>query len=424
MGKLAPDFAGTEKRRPGIVAVVGCTAAGFLLAAAVWWFFSPDAETLSTRAGQAFMARRFGDAEADLARLRKLRDPQPLDLMLEAQLAMVRSEGVQGPARDRSIDEALAALAKVPDGYEMAARARLQAGQLELRRSRFVPAERWLRESIRLDPDAVQARRELVFIYGMQLRRAELNALFRELSRVSTLTYAEVFLWCLVRGVSWEPAEIVENLKKCVDADPSDRWSRLGMAESLRELHRLDEAEAALAPLPESDVAARAARVRLALDRGDDQGAEALLAAGPADDVDLAMLRGRFALARGDGEEAVRQYRIAYGKAPNLREAVLGLGQALKTTGKLDEATPLLEEARKHERLASLVVKAAVEKDRDDPALMRDLGEVCTDLGRFAEARAWYNLAITRDILDIKAQEGLGRAKDLEAKARARAGPK
>ena len=299
----------------------------------------------------------------------------------------------------------------------MAAQARLEAGQVELRRFHYVEAERNFLDAIRLDPETIQARRELVYIYGMQLRRPELNATFRDLAKVSTLTSSEVFLWSLTRGVTWEATEIIATLRKCIEADPSDRWARLGMAEGYRELHQLDEAEAILGPLPESDAKARAAKVRLALDRGDDQAAETLLAGGSADDLDLALLRGRFAQARGDGPEAVRQFGIAYAKSPNLREAVLGLGQALKTTGDDAAAAPLLELARKHERLAALVSKAGVEKERDDPALIRDLGEACAALGRFAEARAWYNLAITKDPFDVKAQDGLARVKDLEARA-------
>jgi Flp pilus assembly protein TadD len=184
------------------------------------------------------------------------------------------------------------------------------------------------------------------------------------------------------------------------------------MAEGLRELGRLDEAESALAPLPESDPIARASKVRIALDRGDVQAADTLLETGPTDDIDLALLRGRFALARGDGPEAVRQFQIAYNLAPTLREAVLGLGQALKNTGELAVAAPLTEEVRKHERLGSLVQKAAIEKNRDDPSLTRELAAACADLGRLHEARAWYNLAVTRDPLDTQAQEGLAQVNE------------
>ena len=52
---------------------------------------------------------------------------------------------------------------------------------------------------------------------------------------------------------------------------------------------------------------------------------------------------------------------------------------------------------------------------------MRDLGEACASVGRYVEAQAWYNLAVTRDPFDIKAQEGLARAKELEEKANAKA---
>ena len=401
MSKIAPTP--TRSGRKGVVLGVLALLATVGLVAFFWP--SPDVETLSKRAGDAFMARQFDLAEAALARVNTLRAPTPIDWMLRAQLLMVKGRN----------DEAIEALAKVPDDHPMGVRARVQAGQLQLRRSHYVAAEAELLKALELDPKAVQPRRELVYLYGMQLRRPELNATFRKLSEVSALTYSEVFLWCLTRGVTWEASELVEILKKCIEADPNDHWARLARAEALRELTRFDEAEATLAPVPESNPKARALRVRLALEQGDDQGAEALLAGGPADDLDLALLRGRFALARGDGPEAVRQFRIAYEKAPNLREAVLGLGQALRTTGD-PAAVPLLEEARRHEWLGSLVQKAANEKNRDDQVLIRDLGDACAAVDRFPEARAWFNLAISRDPLDTRAHQGLVRVKELEAK--------
>jgi tetratricopeptide (TPR) repeat protein len=391
-----------------ILGALALLAGGGLFA---FFWFSPDAETLARRASQEFMAREFDLAEADIARVSRMRSPTPLDWMLRAQIAVVKGREA----------EAIEALGKVPDEYPMAWQARLEAGQLELRRNRYVAAEELFLAAIKLDPKrAVQARRELVYIYGMQLRRPELNANFRELAEIAPLNDSQVFLWCLTRGVSWDAAEIIDTLKKCLDADPNDRWARIGMAEQLCKLTRFDEAEAAVAPLPESDPIARATRVRIALERGDDQTAESLLAGGPADNLNLALLRGRFALARGNGPEAVRQFRIAHDQAPNLREAVLGLGQALKTTGNLTAAGPLLEEGRKHERLGGLVQRAAVEENRNDPALMRDLGDACAAIGRYPEARAWFNLAITRDLFDTQAQQGLARVKQLEEEAKAR----
>jgi tetratricopeptide (TPR) repeat protein len=410
MSKVATSPVGSQKLRAVAFLVLVVLAGGGLMA--LFWP-APDAESLAQRARGEFMARRFDLAGADLDRVFRLRAPTPLDWMLHAQLSMAKGRN----------EEALEDLAKVPDDHPMAAQSRLQAGQIELRRSRYRPAEASFLQAIKLDPKLERARRELVYIYGMQLRRPELNAAFAALSRISALSYSEVFLWSLSRGVSWEADELVETLRKCIEADPDDRWARIGRAEGLRELARFDEAEAVLTPLPESDPVARATRVRIALDRGDDQAADTLLAGGPADDLNLALLRGRFALARGNGPEAIRQFRIAHDRAPNLREAVLGLGQALKTTGDLAAAAPLLEEARRHERLGSLVQKAAVLKNRDDPALMRDLGEACAALGRNLEARAWYNLAITKDPLDTQAQQALARLKEAEDQARAKDKP-
>ncbi len=380
-------------------ALYGVAAIVILAALAGLAWPRPDANTLWQEARAEFEARRFDRAAALLKRVETLRAATPLDRMLGAQLAMAGGR----------VDEALADLARVPDDHPMAAQGRLQAGQLELRRDRFGPAEAQFLKALAIDPRMIQARRELVYIYGMQLRRPELDATFAALAERVSLDYGEVFLWCLTRGVSWEPEEIVKTLAKCIEADPSDRWARLGRAEGLRDLGRFDEADRTLAPLPDSDPDARVARVRLALARGDDEGAEALLDGGPGDHAGLALLRGQLALVRNDGPGALRHYRIAQARAPHQHEAVFGLGQALMMTGDPAAAAPFLEEARQQDRLGTLIQKAAVTANRDDPALMRDLGAACAALGRVPEARAWYRLAVARDPFDTKAHQALAR---------------
>jgi len=93
---------------------------------------------------------------------------------------------------------ALDALARVPDDHYMAPQARLLAGQSELRRDRVRQAEEWLRAALELNPQLVQAHRELIYIYGMQLRRTELGAEFTALSKLSDLTFDNAFHWCLL----------------------------------------------------------------------------------------------------------------------------------------------------------------------------------------------------------------------------------
>ncbi len=361
-------------------------------------WFQPGADATWNLAREAFEARDFPRADEQMKRLAALRAPTPLDWMLRAQVAL---------GMDRQ-DEAFEDLKHVPDDHPMGPSARLELGQMELRRNRFVPAETNFLAALKADPLKIQARRELVYIYGTQLRRPELNATFRILSEQSSLNFREVFLWCLARGVTWEPEEIVKTLAKAIEADPTDRWARLGRASSLVSLHRYDEAERDLAPLPDSDPDARAIRVRLALDRGDDQLAESLLEGGPEEHAGLALLRGQLALARGDARGTLHHFRIAYKMAPDSREAVFGLGKALQLNQDPTAAT-YLDQALKLDLLSSLMQKAGVEANRNDPQLIRDLGAACASVGRIPEARAWYNLAIARDPLDTKANAALAR---------------
>jgi tetratricopeptide (TPR) repeat protein len=366
-------------------------------------------------AGEAALkAGRIDEAEAAASRLARLREPTPLDWLLRAQVDMARGR----------TDEALAKLARVPDEHPVAAQARLMAGQLELRRDRARIAEQHFREALRLDPGLVPAHRELIYIYGYQLRRPELNAEFRALSELTELSFENVFHWCLLRNSTWEPGEAAEQLAIFIEADPEDRWSRLALAENYRRMGLLDDAEAALKPLAETDPQARAMRIMLALDRHQDSRAEQMLASGPADDPALARLRGKLALARRDGKAAVRFFRIAQADDPENRDALFGLINALTMIGDNQSAAPLRETAKNVELLNTLVQRAASAQGRNDHKLLQELGAACAALGHYAEARAWYRVAIARDPLDTQSQQALFRlaGRDQPAPAEPRPG--
>lgn len=407
------DTAGRTMRRPralslaiggGILAVV----AVMLGWVALRGMPAADPDRLWQQARLDLVAGRHDQAADTLRRLATLREPTPLDRMLRAQVAM---------ARERP-EEAIEQLSTIPDDHPGAVQARLQVGQLELRRGRLRAAEESLLAAVALDPEGkkarnevVKARRELVYIYGMQLRRDRLGEQFRALSKLSPLTFDEAFLWCLTRGSVWEPQEQADDLQRFLEADPTDRQSRLALADSLRRLLQFDRAEEVLAPLPDSDPDARAARVKLALDRGEDDRVEALLAEGPEDHAELAKLRGRRSVARGEPAESVRHYRRAVKADPDDRDALFALGQALQATGDPEDPAPYFERARKLNELATLVQRAAPERReaRTDPELMRDLGAACEAVGRFAEAKAWYSLAIGINPLDAEAQRAIFR---------------
>jgi tetratricopeptide (TPR) repeat protein len=378
------------------IAAAAIAGLGALAAWGVWGRGGADPGRIRREAEDDIRSGRYGRAAAALARLR---DPTPRDRLLKGEAA-----GALGRP-----DEALDELARVPASDPSAPRARLLAGQIELRRGRVRRAEESLRAALQLDRTLVPAHRQLIYIYGMLLRRRELDEHFNALSRLVPMTFDNVFHWRLTRNVVWEPHERLEDLRRFVAADPSDRGSRVALAETLRQVGRREEAARVLSVLPESDPDARAVRARIALDRGDDRAVAAILAGGPADHPELARLRGRFALAHRDGPAAVRHFRDAYAAEPDDRDTVFGLGTALALVGDHAAAAPFLRDSRAYDTLGALMTRAANPANHKDTTLMRALGAACEAVRRFPEARAWYDLAVRTDPSDHEAQKALYR---------------
>jgi tetratricopeptide (TPR) repeat protein len=345
---------------------------------------------------------KLDSVDRALEQLSRLRKPDPLDWFLRGQLALARHHA----------DEAIDFLSRVPDGHRAAPRARLLAGQAELRRSRVRHAEAWLLAATRLDPHLVQAHRELIYIYSTLLRRAELNAEFIALSQLSNLTFDNAFHWSLLRCYSWEPAKMLGGLERYIEADPEDGWSRLALAENYRRMGRSEDALAALSDLPRSQPEVIDLLARIELDRQDEDKAERLVATGPVDDPLLARLRGRLALARGDAKSALGHFRIALADDPLARETLFGLTAALQLAGDPKAAEPYGQAAANLDRLNSLVQRAVTSGGKKDTSLMRELGAACAALELIELSRAWYKLAIEADPLDTQSQQALYKLSD------------
>jgi tetratricopeptide (TPR) repeat protein len=255
----------------------------------------------------------------------------------------------------------------------------------------------------------VQAHRELIYIYGTQLRRAEFNAEFTALAHLSNLTIEHAFHWCLVRNYSWEPNKMIGPLARLLEADPDDLWTRLALAENYRRMGRSDDAESTLAGVPPDQPEVIDLLARIALDRPDLEKAERLLAGGRSDDPLLARLRGRLALARGRAKSAHDYFRIALAADPLNRETLLGLAAALELIGDPEAAKPYRRTAANLDRLNALVQRATASGADRDTELLRQLGAACAALELKAEARTWYYLAIGANPLDSEAQRALYR---------------
>jgi predicted Zn-dependent protease len=370
---------------------------GSVLALAIRWARRPDPDGLFLRADAAYKAGRHAEADAVLHRLERLRPPSGLDRLLRAEVAA---------ALDRS-EDALVEFAAIPDDHPLAPVARLRTGQVQIRRGLTRPAEAAFLASLRLLPRAVQPRKELVFIYNIQHRQAELDAALSALLDLDGLDYQYVLHWTRTRNTVWNPKGDLASLEKFAEADPDDHWSRLALVEALRRLDRIDDAERALARLPISDPRVRTEHVLIAMDRSDFPTAESLLADGPKDDPQLARLRGQLALRRRDAAAAEEHFRIALAADPIERVALSGLATALEMLGRTAEAKRYLQAARRHDDLWKLVARAATTEGEHDPKLPRQLGVACAAAGRNQEARAWLRLAISRDPLDNESQQAL-----------------
>lgn len=369
-----------------------------------WFGLGEDPNELWTEANRAVEMGRFDTLEKDLARLARLRKPTPSDTMLSAQLMLSQ----------RRPDKAIAELLAIPEDHRFGSQAKFQIGQIELRRHRLRLAEWAFLEAIRLEPTAVRPRRELVYIYGMQSRWNELAKQFRELGKVTPLSVDDLILWCLSRSLSWRAEEITDDLRRFVEADPTDRWSRLALAENLSRRQFLDEAEQVVSTLSLDDADVRAFRAKLALDRGEVDRAEELLKAGPGEHPALARLRGKLALQRRDGEEALRQFKKSLESDPAHRETLNGMAQSLLMLGRADEAKPYQQLTKDYDALGILVERLASRSFPREPAFYKRLAEAYEKVERFEEARAWFRLVVTLNPLDTAAQRSLYRLRSEE----------
>src|SRR5262249_35997320 len=131
-------------------------------------------------------------------------------------------------------EEALAELAHIPDDHAVGPLARLMAGQVEIRQGRTRAAEAELLAALRKLPRAVQPRKELVYIYNIQHRQAELDEQLAALLDLDALDFQYILHWTKTRNTIWKPSGDLPALQKFVAADPADRWSRLALTEALR----------------------------------------------------------------------------------------------------------------------------------------------------------------------------------------------
>ena len=156
---------GYSGRKSWALAGLALLGLGGLLAA-VRARVSSDPAELAAATRLALKDRRWSRAEDLLARLAQRRPPTADDVACSAPSWSWAAAGSIRPS---------ACLTGSPKLDPHAARARLVAGQIEKSRNRARRMEALFREAMRLDPRLVPPRRELILLYAMQARRAELT---------------------------------------------------------------------------------------------------------------------------------------------------------------------------------------------------------------------------------------------------------
>ncbi len=391
-----PGTAPRDRWRNTLVIALATASAFLVLGIIAWSQSGEDDGRLRLDATKAAQQGRWDEAEAALSRMS---EPTSADWLLRAVVAT----SLNRP------EDASSHLAKIdPDG-PLAARVALVTSRVELGRLRARPMEDALRRALQLDPKLAEARRSLVYLYGVQGRRLELLEQFAALAEQGPLSFTLVHHWCIAHQEQIkEPDELKATLEQFVQNDPQDRWSRLGLARVYRRLGLFDRSKGCLAPLPDSDPEARACRAEVEFDRGDLEAAAALLANGPADHAKLARLRGQMALNRNDGPAAVRFFRLSDAAEPNHSETLYGLAQALKLVGDRAGAEPYARRAAAQRALRDHFQNMTDKNDSKAVFCCR-LASECEAAGYLPEARAWYRLAIIDDALNTQAQEALFR---------------
>ena len=362
--------------------------------------FAEDPELIYEQALALVEAEQFDQAELVMQRLRKSRLPTVLDHGLQARVDIAKGR----------VDQAIDNLSVIPDDHPLAGWARLRCGQLERSRMRFRKAENWLQETLRIDENSVEARRELVYVYGMQLRRSVLHDQFRKLNRLTTLKAKEIWVWCMVRDLAWwHPEEHIPILERAIGVDAEDYWSRIALAEVLRRQGHTDQAMLMLEQSPVDRIELLAKRLELLLDQQDLEQVQKSLEKIPLNEPNVATLRGRLAMSNGDTKSALKFFELSEEFESGKREVIANLGQALLQAGDQKKGKIYLQKAGQIDKLNNMLLQLEKTIESSGVETWRTLGSTCESADRLAEARAWQSLIIANNPFDQIAQTAVFR---------------
>ena len=374
------------------------------LAAASTWFLRDRPTKRWAAIEAAIQGRRWPEAEARLlAWLSRAPDDAQAWLRLGGVLAF---EG-----RDT---EAIEAFGHVKPADPAWLPAQMMVGESWLKLREMTRAEKAFRSAVEGSPTAVDPRRRLVYILTLAQRNDEARPILWDLYR---LTHDPRQLATLVGTGATEAdgRDMREQLEPFLKQTPDDPMVRRAWGLMLRRVGRSADArpflESAAAAI-DDDPVGWLALAECQVAQGDLDAAEATLGPQPDRPTDLArwwLIKGEIREAKGRAGEAIACWKKSIDVGPNDRSVLYRLGQALVRQGKPEEAKAYLDRVEPlRVREVSLIgaLDRLVRGERS-VAIFEQLGALCRDAGRLAEARGWFEELIRLDPTHAKAQMAL-----------------
>ncbi len=301
-------------------------------------------------------------------------------------------------------DEAIDAFRAVGVSDPNWPRAQLFLGESAVKRYEATEAELAFRSAAAADPKAVEPRRRLVFLLGLEHRHEEARAVLKELYALKHEA-RDLITLVVMRSIDLDARDVRPELERYLAREPGDPWLRRAWGLVSLRLGKPKEARPdleATATAVENDPEGRFALAECLVLLGEPGGVGKALGPAPGRPDLFArwwLLRGQAAEAIGERDEALKCWRLAAEADPRNRDARYRLGQALVRRGEVGPGKAHLDSA---ESLRTREATFKAELDRllagaRSVELYERLATLCADAEMPAEAQGLCEQAIRVD---------------------------
>jgi tetratricopeptide (TPR) repeat protein len=358
----------------------------------IWWIAAAQENIDVIR--RAVAEKRWADVEAGL---RRWVDGHPRDGNAWEMLGGLLFD--QG-----RMSEAVVALSRVQEGDTGWVHAQALIAEVAVRERNLVETEARLRRVLEREPRALEPLKRLASLFALERRSAEARDVLRRLFRISRdprYLADSILISQIESDVHDLSSEIEEYLKKTPDDPWLRRVSGLFLLSQGRPTEALPHLEAAAVAF-ENDPVGRFALAECRIGLGISSDELSILGAQPGRAVDAArwwVFRSRLAEARGENAEVLASLQSAVNADPRNAEAQYRLGQALIRRGERARAQSHLDRAAAlgaDQDTLRREMRGLLREGFDVNSLVR-IAALCQRAGMIAEARDWFELAISRD---------------------------